>query len=124
MREFQDKRKRRKALYSPLVLVILFVSLVIMIKAAWGAYLKYSESEEKLALSSLERDKLGNRRKRLSAQISRLETDRGIEEEIRNTFRVAKEGERLIVILDTPKEADNNTVVKKHWWSFFVDIFE
>jgi len=111
-------------LYSPLVLVILFVSLVIMIKAAWGAYLKYSESEEKLALSSLERDKLGNRRERLSAQISRLETDRGIEEEIRNTFRVAKEGERLIVILDTPKEADNNTVVKKHWWSFFVDIFE
>ena len=52
-------------------------------------------------LSSLEQ-----RDKELSSRIDRLKTDRGLEEEIRKKFNVAKDGEGVVIIV--PKSSTSS----------------
>ena len=58
-------------------------------------------AEEKVAQLQKEKD-------RLNLEIQRLNTEAGVEENIRNKFALAKDGEGLIIVLD-----DENPQVQK-----------
>jgi cell division protein FtsB len=100
MLDFQRKRNLKKIMYSPVVLVIMSLLLVILISGVWGVYSKARISKANLEREKLELAKLSLRQQKLSESIDYLKTDQGVEDEIRTKFRAIKDGEKIAVIVD------------------------
>lgn len=124
MRFLRRTRNVRRLLYSPIAIILLTVAFVLLLKAALGAYTNEQRSREELQNVRQNAEELSGREEFLSTEIERLESPRGLEEELRNKYPVAKEGERMIIIvepeedLSVPAEAD-----KKGFWSKVFNIF-
>ncbi len=103
MREFQEKRKIRKKIYSPYSLGALLLVMAFLGKATWNVYLKYDSSLEKKDRTAAEFQTMEDRHSALEASVARLKTTEGVEEEIREKYRMAKDGEHLLVIVDQEK---------------------
>jgi cell division protein FtsB len=121
MLSYVEKRKMRTVIYSPWVAVLLLGLLIVSGRAAWGMYDTYTESVAKRIESEREWGILTEREKELRNSIERLSHERGIEEEIREKYMVAKEGERVLVVTDAPdqedREIDRTQRVSPHWWT-------
>jgi len=81
--------------------VAFFVTLtlfIVLAQAAVGMYSKSREAQEKRDDALAELRRLEARETDLQTEISRLSSDRGIEEELRDRYFVAREGERVAVI--------------------------
>ncbi|MFC1733185.1 septum formation initiator family protein [candidate division KSB1 bacterium] len=102
MFDFYERRKIKQWLYSWPFLVVLVVVSVFLTHGVWGVYQQehITRINKNQRLTHLE--ELEIREKALQKEINRLSTERGIEEEIRQKFEVAKEGERVIVIVEPP----------------------
>lgn len=100
MLEFQNKKKFKRILYSPLTLIALMVVLIVLGKATWNVYQKERLSFDHLERQKSELEKLALREKNLAQAIDYLKTDEGVEAEIRSKFRFAREGESIAVIID------------------------
>ncbi len=110
MHDFQKKKKIKKIIYSPIVLLILAIIFVIFFRGLISVYKKAKISEQNLEKEKIELSKLIDRQKNLTSSIDYLKTEQGIEDEIRTKFRAVKEGEQVAVILSDvasipPKEA-------------------
>ena len=116
MREFQDKKRVRKFLYSKGVVAVLAVFVLILAHATWGVYQKEQESQTAAAASESELGKLQDRQAVLQSEIARLKTDEGVEEEIRSKFSVAKPGEDLIIIVNPDDATNTQTLPKPSLW--------
>ena len=107
--DFRERTKLRRALYAkPTILVIVAIASVSL-SGAWNMYQKSKEAKANddkanAALSALQTREAG-----LRSDIERLSTPRGQEEEIRDRFMVAKEGEKVIIITP-PKDDTVHTV--------------
>ncbi len=106
MREFRQKRQFREMLYSRPTLLVLLVVLFLTARAAYNVYGKESESRERAARAQTELQNLQQRKVEVAKAIEELNTKEGIEREIRNSFRVAKPGEHLVVLVNPPKTED------------------
>lgn len=122
MREFQEKRRIKRYLFSPPVILVLAIAVALMVKATWNVYSKQQVSREKLELAHEELRKLKEREAMLASSIGKLGTEEGVEEEIREKFRMAKEGEHLIVVLDSEDKVGDNTE-ELGWWATVKDFF-
>ena len=100
MHRFKQKRQLRKRIYSKPVLVLLIIILAFITHGIWGIWKKTKQSKETLEVAQMELDKLKEREEAIEKKIGRLGTETGLEEEIRSKFDVAKEGEKIIVIVD------------------------
>jgi len=123
MQKFQAHRRARRIIYSWPSLVILFVIMLVLAKATWGAYGKYTLARDNLADVRREHDSLEGRKETLSREIARLKTQEGVEEQIRRNFQVAKPGEDLVVVTDTPTSTLATTSAEKQpfWKSWLGD---
>lgn len=126
MNEFEQKRRIKRILLSPAVLVILAVILVLMVRGTWAIYQKNRSSSNALNLSEDRLLKLQSRENELSGMIEKLHTESGVEGEIRDRFQMAKEGEREIVIVEDAGSQNNSAVsLEKTFFqrikSFFTD---
>jgi len=83
-------------------LLALFALFAIAAAGVWGVYQKARESGKLRKEAELEKADLVERQARLQEDISKLNTDRGLEEALRQQFALAEQGERLIVIVDPP----------------------
>ncbi len=102
MREFQDKRKVRKILYSKLSLVVLLIVLFFAARSTWNVYSKQSESmrlrseaETRLAVLQGRKDDMANAN-------AELGTPEGVEKQVRESYHMTKIGEQMVVIEDAP----------------------
>jgi cell division protein FtsB len=84
MREFSQKRRIRRYMYSFPVLIFLLVILFFIIKGSFGVYQKYSFSKNELKKSESELMVLEEKKTNLSEQVAHLDTETGIEKEIRS----------------------------------------
>jgi cell division protein FtsB len=100
MLEFQERKKIRRILYSKWVFAALVIALVVLARAALGVYGKYNDSKENLRVASDDLNSLESRQSTLQSEIGKLSTERGMEEEIRDTFQVAKDGEQVAIIVE------------------------
>lgn len=124
MSDFYKTRKFKRFLYSPLVLVPLAFAVFFLGTSVWDIYTKDNETNLKRERQVKELEELESRAAALSAEIERLSTERGREEEIRSKFEVAKEGEHLIVIIDPEEEKEVLDIEKKKGlWRRFLDLF-
>ncbi|OIO33099.1 MAG: hypothetical protein COZ49_01665 [Candidatus Yonathbacteria bacterium CG_4_10_14_3_um_filter_47_65] len=118
MREFQKKRRIREALYSWPVIILLAGIFLLLANATWGAYQKAHIAFVNKEKVSNELADLKEREGELTEKIGHLQSDFGIEAEIRERFGVAREGEEVVVIVPSVQDdrvASNNALKKSFW---------
>ena len=113
MLEFQEKRKLRQFMYSKPVLIGLLLLVAVVGKSTWSVYQKAQESAANLQEASKQLQVVADRQSALQAQVERLSTKRGIEEEVRSKFQVAKKGEEVAVIVSVTPEASGTPAVEE-----------
>jgi len=127
MLDFQQKRKLRKTAYSKVTFLVLFVLVVLLGHATWNVYQKYAEAKASEDRVSQNLAELKEREISLSADIERLNTERGVEEEVRKRFGAVKEGEQVVVIVD-PEGAEEllkqGAEREYNWWQKFLRVFQ
>lgn len=121
MYDFQQKKKIKKILYSPIVLLILAIIFVMLLRGVWGVYKKSQISYENLEREKNELNKLMAREKTLNSSIEYLKTEQGIEDEIRTKFRAVKDGEQVAVIINegTTTPVSVATSTPSFWYKLF-----
>jgi cell division protein FtsB len=118
MREFQDKQKIKNRIYSKTSVFILFIFIVLIGRGVLSVYAKERDSRMELDLLEKKKAELGNRLANVSTSNDRLNTEEGIESEIRSKFDVVKQDEGVIVVVDEklpPPPEDTRGFMKKFW---------
>lgn len=122
MLDFQQKRKLRGVLYNRVTLIILAIFVLISLRSVWVVYGKQRESDELRNNAADRVTALSQREAELQGQLSRLQTEQGIEAEIRSKFSVAKHNENVVVIVD---DAASTSTTTPHGglWQKIIDFF-
>ena len=81
-------------------IILLLIPIGFLAVSVYERFEKEREVAKKRELREAELDELKGRAAALESRVERLESDRGIEAEIRDRFDVVKEGEQVVVILD------------------------
>ena len=122
---FQGRQKLRKILYSKVTLFVIAVLVFFVGRGAWNTHEKaqIARSERNIAERSL--SELESRASELQASLIRLKSDRGIEEEVRQKYTVARLGEEVVIVVDdSVKKGENGeAVAEKSPWQSFVSFF-
>jgi cell division protein FtsB len=111
---------------SPLALIAVIILLAFLAKAAWNIHAKASTTSQKLSESQIELAKLKDSQQDLTAKVSYLSTDQGIEAEMRTKFKAVKEGESVAVIVDTDQKAaaaEATSTASVGWWRRMLRFF-
>lgn len=124
MLDFQQKRKVRSFLYNKFTLGLLFVLVLLLAHSTWGVWNKKKDSEELKDISMARVLELRDRESELRSKIERLETEQGVEEEIRAKFSVAKEDESMVLVVIEESTTTATTTPKKGFWGKLKSIFD
>ena len=99
MHEFQEKRKFRRVLYSPLVLLILLILAILVGKGAFDMYHRYQTAEAARTVTAERWQDIADREAFLEASIGNLKTSEGVEKALREKFNVHKAGESVVLLV-------------------------
>jgi uncharacterized membrane-anchored protein YhcB (DUF1043 family) len=122
MASFGKKKKITEYLYTIPAIVILVVIAGFLAVAVYQRFTVEQEMAIRKAEVEKERQELIERKAQLEERVEYLSGDRGIEEEIRKHFDVAKEGEQVVIIVDKQdeeKEVEVEIEEKKPWYQFW-----
>ena len=109
---FQERKKIRKVLYSKFTLAVLSGLLFVVIGGAWQIYQKAMVARAERDITARGFADLQSRTKELETSIARLKSNKGIEEEIRQKYTVARDGEEIVIVVDeNVKKSENRKVV-------------
>lgn len=117
--EYYDRQKTRQFLYSKMTIIVIVFFVIMLIPGVYGIYKKVGESSKDRITAERELADLVKREGMLEEKVNRGNTDRGLEEQIREKFNVAKEGESVIVLVEKPVVASttqNEANVFKAVW--------
>lgn len=123
--DIKKRNKFGKIIYSWPILILLAALIILAGKNVFEVYKNEHtsrlnrEKSEKVLMSLEERNDF------IVSGIETLRTEKGIEAEIRNKFRVVKEGEQLAVIINSDKDKNKKSDIietETIWtkiWNFF-----
>ena len=100
MKEYQQRHTLKKLLYSRLSILIIGVVCLLMLRSVMELYGKYLKVADLKAQSDKERKSLEEKLVRAQEKNDALHTDRGVEEYVRRTYPVVKQGEGVIVVYE------------------------
>ena len=100
MFDFHEKRKIKAILFSRVTLILLLIPIVFLGLSVFDLFQKEREVSKRRIEREGELHRLHERAAVLEANVEMLESDRGIEAEIRDRYDVAKEGETVVVIIE------------------------
>ena len=116
----QGKKEQKKKWSDYLILLGLIIILILISRATWSLYQKNQIALANLHSSTERINKLTERQVVLRNKIERLKTERGIEEEIRNNFSVAKVGEQVVnIVEEKPVATTTATSTNSSWWPWW-----
>ena len=121
------KKKKNTFWHSPLVLFVLLAILVFFSFKIWDLYQRYQQTRQMKKMAEEEYNLLTKRIDDLNEDISELNTEEGKEGIIRVKYQVAKEGEKVLNIVeeDDIVETEEDTVPpQKSFWSSFGGLFQ
>lgn len=95
---------------------------MLVIMSAWNMYQTSYGTKQRVERLQAEHDELKQREEIVSSAALSVSTERGLEAEIREKFSVAKEGERVIVLVDDDEPNATTTKVKPTWWQRTLDL--
>lgn len=110
--------------YYVLIILGLVVIAGFLLVSNWRIYQRLRESLNHNQVAETNLKELGNRENELKNKVSSLQTENGLDKEIRERFPVAKPGEEVIMIVkDNNKTAsDTGSVVNSRGrWSKFLE---
>ncbi len=124
MLDIQQKRKVRSFLYNKVSLAILAVIALFFMHSTWSVYQKMQSSKafREAALDRVE--ELRARDRDLKDKIDRLDTDAGIEEEIRSKFSVAKDNEAMVIVVSEEEGEAYSTSSEASFWDRVKSYFK
>ncbi|MFA6514805.1 MAG: septum formation initiator family protein [Candidatus Paceibacterota bacterium] len=93
--------------HSPLALILLFLVLIFFGYRIIDLIQKERETSQKKELILDQIDSLKQRQNSLSKDISKINTEEGKEEIIREKYQVAKDGEKMVIIVDEVVKDDS-----------------
>lgn len=104
MRDFTKNRRGRveELLWlgvSILGVIVLILLFFFSVRAAWGMYQKFTEASDERQTSEQELQSLQEKELRIHTAVEALSSERGIEEEIRTRFGLARPGEGEVTIV-------------------------
>lgn len=117
MRELQQKQRLKQKLYSTPALAVLLIVTLLIIRGAYGVIMKERESAGYVTNLENKVMALSDRQTELKSDITRLQTEEGIDTEIKTRFSVAKTGEHVVVIVDPRGEASSTESESTHWYA-------
>lgn len=122
MLDFRERTKFRRAMYAKPTIIVLGFLTILVARGAYGMHQKSNEAIEKRDKAIGELHALESRQRELNEDIGRLSSPRGQEEEIRDRFMVAKEGEKVMIVANTEaKVAHTVTVSEDEQPTSFID---
>jgi len=125
MFDFYEKRKLKVLLGSPYVQAVVFLITVFV---AWNAFTRFqiaSEMADRREQVEIEAAVLQERKDSLETEVNYLSDERGIEAELRRQFDVAKDGEKVVVIVEEEETEEVETIPlapstnEKRWYQFW-----
>ena len=116
MKEFQNKRKLRRKLYSLPSLIVLSVMTFFLVKGAIGMLMKEGKTASRVDELEEMVANLSGREDKVRAELESLKTTEGLNEEIRSRFNVTREGENVAVIVDNTKKATSTEHMEERWY--------
>jgi cell division protein FtsB len=117
------KGNNYKFWHSPLALVIIFCVLLLFGYKIIDLIEKNVETAHKKELILEQIDTLKKREEVLSNNISKLDTEEGKEEIIRDKYQVAKEGEKMVTIVDDNNSKPDESTVSHGFWNWIKKMF-
>lgn len=96
-----------------ILFAVVLILIALAVQAVWGAYQTVGSSEELRGKAETRMHELEEREARLKADIASLKSDRGVEEALRETYGLGKEGEGVVVIV----ESESAPVTPQETWS-------
>ena len=124
MIEFQRRRKIRSIIYSKWILLLAIIALVFFARSTFTLWQKERDTKKTVDTLKNELETLAAKEKNLSSRVASLKTERGVEEAIRDKFKVVKEGEGVIVVVDQNKPSDNITASVSGLQAIFDRFFD
>ena len=100
------------------VFCLLLLLLVVLSNSTRKVYNKKVETEKVLARMQEESGQLEERKKILEENLSRIQTDEGLEFEIRKKFNVARAGESVAIIVEEESTTTASDVSPSLWQKF------
>jgi len=116
MREFQDKRRWRRAVYSLPVRLGLTLIIIALAGSIFRLYKKERQVGSERAILLEEVERLRARQEELLAEVEKLTTERGVEEELREKFNVVKPGEKVISLVANETPTSSPSLPPTSWW--------
>lgn len=105
---------------------MIFLAL-LMLFFAWGVFglmNKMSVTIENRRLAENKVAQLKKDKEKLSSDLARLQTESGVEENIRQKFGLVKEGENMIIVVDDQNKPENKEEGRDGFFSFFSNLFK
>ncbi len=125
MRNFKEKKRKSSIWESKIVLILLGILIIVFTWNLIGFMNKREDTARNKRIAEDKITELEKVRTQLSADIGKLNTEEGVEENIREKFGLVKEGEEMIVIVEDknpPVEEAGNK--KSGFFSFFKNLFK
>ena len=110
--------------YNRITLVILIILVSFLGFTVFELFGKERESAMRQDDAMRELRDVEDRAATLSADLAILDTARGQEALVRNTFDVAKKGEEVIVVLDALPATTTEEKSSQSFFSWFLSLFE
>ena len=120
------KKTNYKFWHSPVVLIVVFFILVIFGYKIVDLIKKDIETARKKELVINEINSLKEREVSLNKDISKLKTDEGKEQIIREKYQVAKEGEKMVTIVEENNKTNSQPgakSVRNGFWNWIKKVF-
>lgn len=123
MRDFQQRKKVRKILYSRNSVIVLAVVTVFLARGAIGVLQKNWESKKNVEMVELQLAEARVKSAELKRDISLINTEAGMEREIRQKFSVSKGGEQVAIVVEPRPTSTNVDQTPNGFWASVVAWF-
>lgn len=123
MLDFQQKWKVKSFMYSKGMHMFLFIVALYSLFSAYTVYQKKRQSDIDVKGAEQRLLALSAKEVGLLQEIDHLQTDEGLEAEIRSKYSVAKEKEQVVVLVEDEPNMTNDVEQKKGFWVNLAKFF-
>lgn len=125
MRNFQKKGKWQSMMQSKLFLIFLGIIIIIFFINMFRFVNKLEETSKNKQIIEDKIGELEQSKEKLNSEITKLQTEKGVEESIREKFGLAKEGENVIIVVDDKNKVEAEKKASSNgFFSFFINLFK
>lgn len=121
-RRISIKKKSQNVWYSWFIALFLIVLIIWMGFVLVKTFVKYKEASASRNNSRKELAELIQKNQELEQKINHLSSDFGMDQELRNQYRVIKPGEEMLVIIQEENSdfSDQRSEIPENWFNKFI----